>query len=86
MTRRDALAALVTKAINDAHGYTQSGVGETVVVALEGLIGAKAPEASELTPKVRATITQLCDCLEDVASGKGGWAWEEVLQEARALL
>ena len=36
--------------------------------------------------KVADALRQTADCLEDVANGKGGWAWEEVLQEARAAL
>ena len=36
--------------------------------------------------KLADALRQTADCLEDVANGKGGWAWEEVLQEARAAL
>ncbi len=29
--------------------------------------------------EVRATLKEARDCIEDLGSGKGGWAWEEVL-------
>ncbi len=28
----------------------------------------------------------MCNCIEDLANGKGGWAWEEVIQEGRDLI
>ncbi len=40
---------------------------------------AKAPEMARV-------IEELCDCLEDVARGKGGWAWEDVIGEGRSVL
>ncbi len=30
--------------------------------------------------RMRAALREGAKCLEDVASGKGGWAWEEVIQ------
>lgn len=35
---------------------------------------------------MREALEEVTTCLEDVASGKGGWAWEEVLDSARTLL
>jgi hypothetical protein len=39
---------------------------------------------SALTEALEA-LEETADCLEDVATGKGGWAWEEVLDRARAV-
>ncbi|MCW5615863.1 MAG: hypothetical protein KIT32_12140 [Rhodocyclaceae bacterium] len=36
--------------------------------------------------KLKEALRLCADCLEDVASGEGGWAWEEVLNEARAAI
>jgi hypothetical protein len=41
---------------------------------------------SELEKQMARALETTTDCLEDIASGKGGWAWEEVLQEAREAL
>jgi hypothetical protein len=45
----------------------------------------RAPKRTD-TERLRAALQECADCLEDVASGKGGWAWEEVLDNARAAL
>lgn len=31
-------------------------------------------------------LTDVADCLEAMATGKGGWAWEDVLDELRAII
>ena len=31
-------------------------------------------------------LIQAVACLEDVATGKWGWAWEEVIEDARDLI
>lgn len=35
---------------------------------------------------LEAALRETTDCLRDVAEGKGGWAWEEVLHDAQAML
>ncbi len=44
-----------------------------------GVMIAKAPE-------MRAAIKELCACLHDMATGRGGWAWEEVISGAQSIL
>lgn len=41
---REALKAAIVEAIQREHGYTQHGVGETVVAELERLLGAEVPQ------------------------------------------
>lgn len=36
--------------------------------------------------ELRVRLREVADCLADVASGKGGWAWENVLFEIYAAL
>ena len=36
--------------------------------------------------RLRKLVRQGADCLEDVARGRPGWAWEEVLSEMREEL
>jgi hypothetical protein len=46
-------------------------------------------EIAQLRTEVIAlqeALRQTADCLEDIMTDKGGWAWEEILQEARAAL
>lgn len=31
-------------------------------------------------------LTELADCLEAMATGKGGWAWADVLDDLRAII
>lgn len=36
--------------------------------------------------EIRDTLKEARDCIEDLGSGKGGWAWEEVMERIdRAL-
>ena len=37
-------------------------------------------------PELLEALNQTVQCLEDVATLKGGWAWEEVVTEARAAI
>ncbi len=39
-----------------------------------------------LIPQMEDKIDELCRCLHDVATGRGGWAWEEVISEAQSIL
>src|SRR5574343_1372520 len=52
-----------------------------VLDLLAELDAAKAREA-----KLRELLRQTSECLHDIATERGGWAWEEVLDEARAAL
>lgn len=36
--------------------------------------------------KYKSAIAELCDCFEDVMNGRGGWSWEEVIQDARNFI
>ena len=50
-----------------------------------------APIPPTVTPSQQISIPiirykELIDCLEAMASGKGGWAWEDVLQEHQVML
>lgn len=42
------------------------------------------PDGMVLVPSGR--YKELINCCEDMASGKGGWAWEDVIDEHRAML
>lgn len=42
------------------------------------------PDGVSLIPTRR--YKELIDCLEAIGNGSGGWAWEEVLEEHRAML
>jgi hypothetical protein len=44
----------------------------------------KVPEGYLSIPINR--YKEICDCLEAMATGRGGWAWEDVLDEHRAML
>ena len=37
-------------------------------------------------PDLYKALKECADALHDIATGKGGWAWEEVLDTARAAL
>lgn len=37
-------------------------------------------------PDLLEALEQTADCLEDMMTEKGGWAWEEVLEQARAAV
>lgn len=46
-------------------------------------------EVAELQERVRllrVALRETVECLHDVASGNGGWAWEEVIESAFAAL
>jgi hypothetical protein len=34
----------------------------------------------------RSNYKELINCLEDMATGKGGWAWEDVLDEHKSMI
>lgn len=36
--------------------------------------------------ELKATLKEARDCIEDLGSGKGGWAWEEVMDRIEAAL
>ncbi len=40
----------------------------------------------ERIKQLEQALYETAQCLEDVAAGKWGWAWEEVICDARALL
>lgn len=41
---------------------------------------------SEEIEELKATLKEARDCIEDLGSGKGGWAWEEVIDRIEAAL
>ena len=51
---------------------------------LDALPSAIAPSDSVCVPRIK--YIELLDCCEDMATGKGGWAWEDVLDEHHTLL
>ena len=40
----------------------------------------------EQIKELEATLKEARDCIEDLGSGKGGWAWEEVLDRIEQAL
>ena len=43
-------------------------------------------EAKEYVPLLERALQDTTQCLEDVATDKGGWAWEELVGDSRNLL
>ena len=52
----------------------------------ERWMGDTAVRAKAEIMKLRALVKQGADCLEDVARGRGTWAWEDVLSEMHEAL
>jgi len=46
----------------------------------------ESQEDSQENARLLSLLEQTTDCLEDIMTGKGGWAWEEVIQEAREII
>ena len=63
--------------IEDSEGYLVASV--SIKYGDKANLIAAAPELLE-------ALNQTVQCLEDVATLKGGWAWEEVVTEARAAI
>lgn len=45
----------------------------------------EAPAPAEGVSETNAAIKEAIDCITDLGSGKGGWAWEEVIQRLSAI-
>ena len=79
-----------------------SGAVQMVCLALErdAKIGRPRPVRGEMAQELKQAhgdtqnyiealekqLIQAVSCLEDVATGKWGWAWEEVIEDARDLI
>jgi hypothetical protein len=53
-------------------------------IVISTLLRSVPAQGMVMVPRTR--YKELIDCLEAMASGKGGWAWEDVLDEHRAML
>ena len=47
---------------------------------------AKAPKRDAVCAELLDALKQGADCLQDVATMRGGWAWEEVIETMRAAI
>lgn len=64
------------------HALTPAGL-DAAADLIERL-ARQVPPDCVVVPKSR--YKELTDCLEAMATGKGGWAWEDVLDEHRAMI
>jgi len=65
-------------------GYVEIVNRDGAIANLQAQLARQVPPDYVVVPLSR--YKELTDCLEDMSSGKGGWAWEDVLDEHRAMI
>ena len=82
--RGATIASQIERAIEFQHQIKADADKE--IARLQTLLQMSYPDQMAEIDRLRKIIKQGADCLEDVAQGKTGWAWEEVLTEMRTAL
>lgn len=67
--------------VHDPEAVTKRHAGRAARWKAENAAASERFRLQSAAPKLLAALKQAASCLPDMASGKGGWDWEAVLQD-----
>lgn len=86
MPAREALVSEVCELVGDRGGYRIEVNGQMLAYTVPRENAEKIKAAFNSHAALVKALEEAKECIADIGSGKGGWAWEEVIDRIDAAL